>query len=96
MPIRPMESPVRAGDWRTLVTLWNTTATGLFRAPAGAEIKVRYGTGWPLGRDSQRQTLDGMVEKQLVIGRWSAVAARIQVRAQRDTTIFWTYVVEGP
>ncbi len=54
MPIREMSTRVEAGDWQTLVTLWNTTATGLFRGPAGAQIKVRYGDGWPIGRDAQR------------------------------------------
>ena len=41
MPSEVRESRVRAGDWRTLATLWNTTATGVFLAPAGAQIKVR-------------------------------------------------------
>ncbi len=96
MPIREMSTRVEAGDWRTLVTLWNTTATGLFRGPAGAQIKVRYGDGWPVGRDSQRQTLDGVTEKRLSVGRWSALVGRMQVRVRQDTVIRWTYVVEGP
>jgi len=40
MPSEQQESQVRAGDWRTLVTLWNTTVTGVFRAPAGALGKL--------------------------------------------------------
>ncbi len=96
MPIREMSTRVEAGDWRTLVTLWNTTATGVFLAPAGAQIKVRYGDGWPIGRDSQRQTLDGVTEKRLSVGRWSALVARMHVRVRQDTVIRWTYVVEGP
>ena len=96
MPSELRESRVRAGDWRTLVTLWNTTATGVFLATAGARIKVRYGDGWPIGRDRQRQTLDGVTEKRLSVGRWSALVARMQVRVQQDTVIRWTYVVEGP
>ena len=96
MPSEVRESRVRAGDWRTLATLWNTTATGVFLAPAGAQIKVRYGDGWPIGRDRQRQTLDGVTEKRLSVGRFSVLAARLQVRVQSTTVIFWTYVVEGP
>ena len=96
MPSEVRESLVRAGDWRTLVTLWNTTATGVFLAPAGAQIKVRYGNGWPVGRDSQRQTLDGVAEKRLSVGRFSVLVARMQVRVRQDTVIRWTYVVEGP
>ena len=87
MPSEQRESRVRAGDWRTLATLWNTTATGVFLAPAGAQIKVRYGDGWPIGRDSRRQTLDGVTEKRLSVGRWSALVARMQVRVQQDTVI---------
>ena len=96
MPSEVRESSVRAGDWRTLATLWNTTATGVFLAPAGAQIKVRYGDGWPIGRDSQRQTLDGVTEKRLNVGRFSVLVARMQVRVRQDTIIRWTYVVEGP
>ncbi len=96
MPGEIRETRVRAGGWRTVVTLWNTTATGVFIAPAGAQIKVRYGDGWPFGRDRQRQTLDGVTEKRLSVGRWSALVARMQVRVQQDTVIRWTYVVEGP
>ncbi len=96
MPSEVRESRVQAGDWRTLATLWNTTATGVFLAPPGAQIKVRCGDGWPIGRDRQRQTLDGVTEKRLSVGRWSALVARMQVRVRQDTTIRWTYVVEGP
>ena len=96
MPSEVRESRGRAGDWRTLATLWNTTATGVFVAPAGAQIKVRYGGGWPIGRDSQRQTLDGVIEKRLSVGRWSALVARMQIRVRQDTVVRWTYVVEGP
>ncbi len=96
MPSELRESRVRAGDWRTLATLWNSTATGVFLAPPGAQIKVRYGDGWPIGRDSQRQTLDGVTEKRLSVERFAELVARMQVRVQQDTVIRWTYVVEGP
>lgn len=82
---------VRGGDWRTLETIWNQTVTAFFRAPAGARIKVRYGVGI-FGRDSQKQTLDGINTKRLSVGSWSVVVARIQIRTSRDTTV--TYDVE--
>jgi len=82
---------VRAGDWRTLETFWNVTTTGFFQAPAGAEIKIRY-SGWWFGVDRQRQTLDGVTVKRLVVSRWSAFTARIQMRTKTDAEV--TYVVE--
>ena len=72
MPSEVRGSRGQDGDSRTLVTLWNTTATGVFLAPAGAQIKVRYGDAWPICRDSQRRTLDRATEKRLIVGRWSA------------------------
>lgn len=82
---------VRAGDWRTLETFWNVTTTGFFQAPPGAEIKIRY-SGWWFGVDRQRQTLDGLSVKRLVVSRWSAFTARIQMRTKEDAEV--TYVVE--
>ena len=83
---------VRAGDWRTLETFWNTTTTAFFRAPAGAEIKVRYGDGSFLGRDSQKQRLDGQSIKRLGVSGASVVVARIQMRTNADVQV--TYAVE--
>jgi hypothetical protein len=82
---------VRADDCRTLETFWNVTTTGFFQAPAGAEIKIRY-SGWWFGVDRQRQTLGGATVKRLVISRWSASTARIQMRTMADAEV--TYVVE--
>ncbi len=90
MPIRTKR--VNAGDWRTLESFWNVTTTGFFRAPAGAEIKIRYGGGWIFGKDRQQQTLDGNTTKRLVVGSWSAVAARMQMRVKTTTDV--TYDVE--
>lgn len=81
---------VQAGDWRTLVSLWNTTATGVFRAPAGAEIKVRYGVGW-LGKDRQKQKLDGFTPKILSVGRWSATYSRMQIKVQESMYVDFDY-----
>ncbi|MCC6179493.1 MAG: hypothetical protein IT305_29640 [Chloroflexi bacterium] len=96
MPEYRRHSFVRAGDWRTVATLWNTNAIGVFRLPAGAEIKIRYGDGWPIGWDSQRQTLDGRTDRAISVGGWSIFVARMQVRVQHDTAVTWLYVVTGP
>jgi hypothetical protein len=56
---------VAAGDWQTLESGWNATFDCQFVAPVGAQVKIRYGTGWIFGRDSQRQTLDGINTKTL-------------------------------
>lgn len=89
MPVS--EKFVRAGDWRTLETFWNVTTTAWFQQPAGAEVKIRY-SGWWVGVDRQRQTLDGSTVKRLVISRWSVFTARLQMRTQQDTSVI--YVVE--
>jgi hypothetical protein len=89
MPIRT--KAVTAGVWRTLETFWNVTTTAFFEDPAGAEIKIRY-SGWWFGVDRQRQTLDGVNIKRLVVTRWSVFVARIQIRVQRNTNV--TYAVE--
>lgn len=77
---------VRRGDWRTLESFFNATGMAVFKAPRGAVIKVRYGVGW-LGKDRQKQTLDGQTEKKLEIGSWSVTVARIQIKVERDTDV---------
>jgi hypothetical protein len=89
MPVRT--KLVRAGSWRTLETFWNVTTTGFFRAPAGAEIKIRY-SGWWFGVDRQRQRLDGESTKRLVVSPWSVFTARMQMLVRQDATV--TYAVE--
>jgi hypothetical protein len=79
---------VRAGDWRTLETFWNVSATGYFRLPAGAQIKVRYGVGW-LGYDSQKKTLDGTL-KTLRVGSASLLLARMQMKFSRSAYVYYT------
>ena len=96
MPTEIRESRVQSGDWRTVATLWNTTATGIFRSPPGAQIKVRYGGGWPFGKDRQKQTLDGSSDKYLRVGKWSVTVARMQVKVRETAVVQWTYGVEGP
>lgn len=87
---------VKAGDWRTLESGWNATFSCLFLLPAGAEIKIRYGGGWIFGKDSQRQTLDGVHTKSLNVGRASLAYARAQMKVKNDVDVTYTYVTAGP
>ncbi len=88
---------VAAGDWRTLETFWNSPEViGRFNQPAGAQIKVRYGNGWPFGKDRQKQTLDGVTAKQLVIGRWSIVVARMQMKVSTSQNVTYELFFTGP
>jgi hypothetical protein len=87
---------VQAGDYRTLVTLWNTTRTAQFRCPAGAQIRVRYGA-WPLAKNRQQQTLDCSTDKRLLVGSfWSKAGARLQIKVPQSGYVTWWYIVEGP
>ena len=96
MPSIERRKLVRAGDWRTLESFWNTTADGLFISPAGAQIKIRYGGGWPVGRDAQKQTLDGTATKKLSVGRASLVYARMQMKVARDVEVTYILLLPGP
>ena len=87
---------VKAGDWRTLESGWNATFSCRFRAPAGATVKVRYGDGRWLGRDSQKQSLDGITDKLLSVGKGSLAYARVQIRVPQDTDVTYTYITVGP
>lgn len=89
---------VKAGDWRTLETFWGNggSVQGVFRLPAGARIKVRYGAGW-LGFNRQQQTLDGVVAKTLDVGSVGSVArARMQMRVNQDAEVSYTLHLPGP
>jgi hypothetical protein len=86
---------VKSGDYRTLVTLWNTTATGVFSCPAGAKIRVIYGYGW-FSKTRQNQTLDCLTDKKLEVGKWSVFAARMQIKVPESGNVTWGYGVEGP
>jgi hypothetical protein len=77
---------VKAGSWRTLESFWNAKATAFFRMPNGAQIKVRYGTGF-LGFDRQKQTLDGQSFKKLTVGTGSVAYARMQMKVATDTEV---------
>lgn len=86
---------VTAGDFRTLATLWNTNATGVFNCPAGAKIRVRY-AAWPFGVNRQEQDLDCQTFKRLSVSRWSVFVARMQIKVPTSTFVTWTYITTGP
>ena len=89
------EKCVSSGDRRTLETFWNTTVTGWFQGPAGAQIRVRYAAGW-FGVNRQTQTLDGINLKRLDIGAWSKVVARMQIKVPQSGCITYRLAFEGP
>lgn len=82
---------VKRGAWRTLESGWNAQFWVSFFSPKGAQIKVRYGGGWPFGWDSQKQTLDGIQIKWVKVTRSSLVYARVQIYVQRDVDISYVY-----
>ncbi|MGI9055681.1 MAG: hypothetical protein ACR2F2_07750 [Pyrinomonadaceae bacterium] len=86
---------VRAGGWRTLESGWNAIFSCIFRNPAGAQVKVRYGSGWWFGWDSQKKTLNG-TDKIINVTRVSIAYARVQIRVLSDTEVRYTYVTPGP
>jgi hypothetical protein len=88
-------SYVKSGDYRTLVTLWNTNATGVFNCPQGAKIRVIYGYGW-FSKTRQNQTLTCQGDKKLEVGKWSVLAARMQIKVPQSGYVDWAYVVDGP
>jgi hypothetical protein len=83
---------IKSGDWRTVESFWNTGAKAFFRAPVGAQIKVRYGVGF-FGFDRQKQQLTGAEYKELEVGPGSIVRARMQIKVSGSTDV--TYDVYG-
>lgn len=83
---------ISSGNWRTVESFWNAKGTAFFQAPVGAQIKVRYGVGW-FGFDSQKQTLDGVAYKKLVVDLGSLSLARMQIKVSQTTDV--TYDVYG-
>lgn len=67
------------GKTQTVESFWNATGTAFFREPAGATINVKYGKG-RLSVNRQKQTLDGIAIKKLVVSKGSLVFARMRVR----------------
>jgi hypothetical protein len=93
MPTLPRSKHCKGGKWETLESFAGSvpSTTAIFVAPAGAEIKVRYGVGF-LGWDRQKQKLDGVSSKSLnvsgIVGR-----ARMQIRVQSDTTVNYEILI---
>lgn len=83
---------VKASDWRTLESGWNASFGCLFRAPTGAQVKLRKGVGW-LGWDSQKKTLDGGTDKSIQAG---GVYSRVQMKVLHDAEVSYGYVPTGP
>jgi hypothetical protein len=79
---------VRKGDWRTLETGYNASFGCRFRAPAGAQVKLRKGVGW-LGWDSQKKTLDGITDKMI---QASGVYSRVQMKVVQDAPVTYVYI----
>ena len=82
---------VENGEWTTLERRWGRTGRAVFVGPARAEIKVRYGNGRSLGKDRQRQTLDGLHARELRIGLWSLVYARLQILVPRSREVTYDF-----
>lgn len=82
---------VEVGVWTTLERLWGRTGRAVFVGPARAEIKVRYGNGPGLGTDRQRQTLDGLHPRELRVGVWSLVYARMQILVPRSREVTYDF-----
>ena len=85
---------LKAGEWRTVESLWGGSATAFFRAPEGAQVRVFYGLG-RLGTERQTQTLAGEHYAKVSVRLGSFARARVQVMVPRDAT--FTYdIYPGP
>jgi len=94
LPQQPMKRVrhVKKGGWRTLENYWNTKADIAFDRPAGATVKIRYGsTKKYFGKDRQKQRIEANKGVVLKVGSYSAVRARVQIYVERDTDV--TYYV---
>ena len=79
---------VKAGDWRTLEWGVNASFGCIFRAPAGAQVKLRTGIGW-LGSDRQKKTLDGGTDQTIQAG---GIYCRVQMKVRQDERVSYVYV----
>lgn len=86
------EKFVKKGKWETLEWFFNANGVAFFKAPKDASVKVRYGVGW-LGKDRQKQKLDGGTYKKISVGKWSLTRARMQIKVKEDSTV--TFYVDG-
>jgi hypothetical protein len=91
-----MTKTVRPGDWHTLESSWNTPFTAWFRQPAGARVRIRYGTSF-LGKDGSKATLDGTKVKELgASGMGSLFYARLQIKVDRETSVSYQIAMGSP
>jgi hypothetical protein len=88
---------IKAGGWKTLESGWGVNFSCRFLKPGGARVKIRYGDGRFLGRDSQKKTLDGLNPQSVKVGRGSFAYARVQMKVKRDEDeVAYAYITEGP
>ncbi|MCB9433667.1 MAG: hypothetical protein H6668_16975 [Ardenticatenaceae bacterium] len=85
---------IEKGKWRTVEFFWNAKGTAFFKLPPGAQIKVRYGVGW-LGKDSQKQTLNGEDYKELSVSGASIAYARMQIKVKASAQVTYELRPEG-
>ena len=85
---------IKPGKWRTVETAWNAKLAIVFKAPAGAKVKVRYGLGW-FGKDRQKNELDGVSYKTLNVGRASIAYARFQIKVDRPVDVTYAAIAGG-
>jgi hypothetical protein len=83
-----IEKYLRKGDWRTVETFINSSATVVFIGPANCQVKLVSFPGHP---GSQRQTLDGMTARSVKVGGLGGLFGRVQVRVPEDMAV--RYVV---
>ena len=82
---------VEVGAWRTLEAFWGGKGSAVFRRPARAQIKIRYGNGWWFGKDGQQQSLDGLQAKALRVGSESVFYARMQMMVPRSVEVTYEF-----
>lgn len=85
---------IKKGGWRTLESFWNSQADIVFRKPAGAKVKVRYGVG-SLAKDRQKQTLPGNKPLLVEVGKYSVLRARVQIYVEADTDVTYSVYPGG-
>jgi len=74
---------------------WREPATIVFVKPAGATVKIRYGsTKKYFGKDRQKQRIEANKPVLLKVGSYSAVRARVQIYVEADTEVTY-YVYPG-
>lgn len=95
MPLQNM-GPVQLtpGRWWDLEVVYGSVPSIIlqFVAPAGVQIRVRYGYGW-FAFERQLQTLDGRTRKEL---RVSGFVGRARMSAKSTQTVQLTWIRQTP